>query len=226
MAGAPIARSGTPSACAMRCASVVLPMPGGPEKGRGRAPRRVAAPLDEDLEVVDDLGLADVLVEAARAQRRVVLEPGGIDDARPRSAAGSAGSSAAAPSSCFLRMPLLYSAQGAQRRFYEIGDAGAGMRLAASVGGALGLGRFVAEVDERGGDRLRAGELRRGRRPRRGRRTCRAIRERDARRSSCRCRGSRSGARGRRRGRRRRARRRPSSRGSTSPAWGRCPARR
>ena len=46
---------------------------------------RLAAALrrcDEDLEVVDHLGLADVLVEAARAQRGVVFEQRRVDEAR------------------------------------------------------------------------------------------------------------------------------------------------
>ena len=189
--------------------------------GEEHVVERLAAPLrrrDEDLEVLDDLGLADVLVEAARAQRGVVLE-----ESRRRRGAGVTRAAATARDVVARRrarrdafVVLLAHAstllrEDAQRRFYQLGDAGAGMRLGGVGGGALGLGRLVAEVDQRRGHRLRAARACASRRaPTSARRTCRAARAPCARRSSCRCRGSASGARGRRR-----ARPRPSSSASS-----------
>ena len=119
---------------------------------------RLAALLrrrDEDLEVLDDLGLADVLVEAARAQRRVVLERRRVHQARARRRRRLRLGGA-------LFVLLAHAAtllcEQAQRRFYEVGDAGARVRLGGVGGGALRLGRLVAEVDERRADRVRAGD--------------------------------------------------------------------
>src|SRR3954449_10600038 len=87
--GPAVVRRGAPISAAMMLASVVLPRPGGPKRRTwssgspaprgGRAEEEagverraaLAGGADEHPQVVDDLLLADVLVEPMRAQRRL-----------------------------------------------------------------------------------------------------------------------------------------------------------
>ena len=176
---------------------------------------RLAATLSgghEDLQVVDDLGLPDVLVEAARAQRRVVLAERGVDEPRACRRAGGDGRDGARlvrlvgrprRASCACRAPvvdlarpsaagatLLYSARMRSAAFTSSATPAPGCALDGVGGGALGLGRLVAEVDQRRGHRLRAAQRALAATPTTPRRTCRAARAPCARPSSCRCRGS------------------------------------
>src|SRR6185312_10637053 len=116
IAGAPMARSGTPSAVAMRCASVVLPMPGGPEKSTwsSASPRRWAA-------ATKTLRFSTTFDWPTYSSKLRGRSAGGLG----LGLGGGAFVVLLAHGSTLPCEPLL--GEDAQRCFDELGDAGAGM---------------------------------------------------------------------------------------------------
>src|SRR5581483_6484260 len=157
-AGAPTARRPTPSSPAIKCASVVLPMPGGPENSTwsSASPRRAAA-------ATKTFKLSTTLrwpMYSSKVRGRSAESSERPRASMMRSRAFASSPSVAVASSCFFRgIARILLRQRAQRALYQLGDGRSRGRGAGLIGGALGVGRSIAEVDQRRGD------LRRRRRP-------------------------------------------------------------
>ena len=124
-------RIGAPISAAMIMERVVLPRPGAPESSTWSAvaPRARAA-LQDQVELLADLLLADELAEVLRAQRGLdglVLAVGAAR--RPSRSAGASGSSVVgAVSSQFMRVPRGSRSVGCRRTVGAPGGRRAGRR--------------------------------------------------------------------------------------------------